>query len=266
MLLKLKNKAAGLLNRSSRAAYLMPRLAMYRFSCAKLPHYEALSASERALLKSPWYHDFGVLGVKTVQEPGIWRPNQIAKEKPLFDYIGKAVAACRAKKTPVAGIELFCADGFYGNYAVKAGADSLVGVDLDENNLAKARLMAKLLGHSGKASFEHRDVFQIDGTYDFGICAGGLYHISDPAGLLKLVARRVTGPLVIQTVYSLANSDPDYFETPAPGWTWGSRFSHARLVRMIEEAGWRIVESSMNELKANKRPEDMGSAYFLCTH
>ena len=92
---------------------------------------------------------------------------------------------------------------------------------------------------------------------------GGLYHISSPASLLQNLRSRVTGPLVIQTVYSLAKTAPDYFETPAPGWTWGCRFSHQRLLDMVRQAGWKILEESTNELKGNQRPEDRGSAYLL---
>ncbi len=265
MIKKVKNKIVGLKNRSGRFFYLLPRRAAYGlFYTGKIRAYPSLSSGEKKLLAEPWYHNFGVLGVRTVQEPGIWRANQIAKQKPLFSYISRAIEICHERGTGSEGVELFCADGFYGNYAVQAGADHIHGVDLDDKNLAKARLMSKLLDTAGKARFDHMDVYKIEQSYDWGICAGGLYHIADPAGLLKMLTHRIKGPLVIQTVYSLANDSPDYFETPAPGWTWGSRFSHAYLTRMIEDAGWKILESTTNELKGNKRPEDRGSAYYLC--
>jgi 2-polyprenyl-3-methyl-5-hydroxy-6-metoxy-1,4-benzoquinol methylase len=56
-------------------------------------------------------------------------------------------------------------------------------------------------------------VFDSQGPYDFGICAGGLYHISNPKELLMDLRQKVKKALVIQTVYSLANEDEDYFET-----------------------------------------------------
>ena len=264
MLTKIKNKAAGLTNRAARLFELLPKQAAYKFYVGRVPSYKTLLPAEKKLLNEPWYHDFSYFGIKTVQEPGIWKANQQSKEKPIFSYIDQAIAWCRQNGSPSRGVELFCADGYYGLYAVKNGAESVHGLDLDEKNLARAVLMAKLTGLSQKARFERRDVYTMDQTYDFGICAGGLYHISDPAGLLKLLSRQVRGPLVIQTVYSLANSSKDYFETPAPGWTWGSRFSYDYLRHMIEEAGWKIISETKNELLGNKRPEDRGSAYFLC--
>jgi predicted RNA methylase len=223
-----------------------------------------LNADEQETLSDLWYHDFACFGIKTVQEPGIWKKNQACKEGPLFSMIEEAVKSVKQRSESVKGVELFCADGFYGLYAVQKGAEHVHGMDLDEKNLKKATLIAKMLGYAKKTNFEKRDVYTLSGSYDLGICAGGLYHISDPAALLKLLKAHVHGPLVIQTVYSLAKTSPDYFETPAPGWTWGCRFSYDHLKKMIRDAGWKIIREEKNELLGNTRPEDRGSAYFLC--
>jgi hypothetical protein len=69
--------------------------------------------------------------------------------------------------------------------------------------------------------------------------------------------------LIVQTVVTLATEDDNYFETPAPGWTWGSRFSYGFLRREITKRGYRIVDTDRNVLTGNDRPEDRGSAYFL---
>jgi hypothetical protein len=64
-------------------------------------------------------------------------------------------------------------------------------------------------------------------------------------------------------VVSVANESPDYFETPAPGWTWGSRFSMAWLENTVRNLGGTIVDKHFNELEGNKNPRDRGSGYFL---
>ncbi len=138
------------------------------------------------------------------------------------------------------------------------------GIDVDRHALAKARLMTKLLRNQERASFLAQEVFELTGTYDFGICSGGLYHLPDPEDLLRSLKDKINTSLVIQTVYSLANEADDYFESPAPHWTWGSRFSYGYLLTMVENAGWRVVRSATNELAGNDRPEDRGSAYLLC--
>ena len=69
---------------------------------------------------------------------------------------------------------------------------------------------------------------------------------------------------MVQTVISLARCEADYFEAPAPGWTWGCRFSFDYLMDMLPGAGWRVVMTEENRLLGNKRPEDGGSVYLLC--
>jgi hypothetical protein len=64
-------------------------------------------------------------------------------------------------------------------------------------------------------------------------------------------------------VVSLATTDQAYYECPAPGWTWGNRFSVASFDAAIRRTGWDIVDRHFNELEGNDRPEDRGSVYYL---
>lgn len=61
----------------------------------------------------------------------------------------------------------------------------------------------------------------------------------------------------------MANDDPAYFETPAPGWDWGSRFNRRSFQRMVEREGYNVIDSAFNELTGNERLEDRGSVYYL---
>lgn len=234
-----------------------------------LPH--SLSPTRRLslpqlelLLDDPWYHDFSILGLPTPQRPGIFGPNQMAKQEPLFRFIDRAIALARARGPTVTGVELFCADAFYSNYAIARGADFMLGIDSDSPSLEKARLATTLLNHRSRLAFRQCDVFDLDSDHQFGICAGGLYHLTDPPMLLAKLASHVSVALVVQTVYSLANTSPDYFESPAPGWSWGCRFSYTYLLRMIAASGWSVLSAYRNQLLGNDRLEDRGSAYLLC--
>ncbi len=228
------------------------------------PRVLELSREEVRLLGKRWYHDYSPLGFRTPQGREVKRRNQQAKQPHLFRMIDAAIELCIEDGGRADGLELFCADGFFGNYAVRRGATSMVGVDLAERQLIQARLAAKILGLAGQARFERRDVFEIEGRYDFAICAGGLYHLSDPRSLLARLSGRVRRALVVQTVHSLARTEPAYFEAPAPGWTWGSRFSAGYLRSMLEETGWQVLDAVTSELPGNPRPEDRGSIYALC--
>ncbi len=222
-------------------------------------------------LGCPWYHDFAPLGRPTIQAEGIFGPNQAAKQNTLFYYIRRAIELCPEGRHRPTGVELFCADGFYSHYALQHGARHMTGVDLGEPqsagdpiHLRQAQAMTSLLGHSGRADFRRQDVHDVTGDYDFAICAGGLYHLSDPGLLLRHIHTHTHGPLILQTVYSLADRSPAYFQAPAPGWTWGCRFSVAYLMSMLRDSGWKVLDATNNELEGNTRPQDRGSIYALC--
>lgn len=232
--------------------------------------YRDLSADERQLLLSDdWYHDFGYFGVKTYFRDKVSRLNQESKQEVIFSLIDKAIDLCGDNNT-ICGIELFCADGFYSNYAIKKGVSKMTGIDIEMDEaggrgaLSYARLMSKILGHIENTKYENRSVFNINGSYDIVICAGGLYHISNPKELLESLKKHTKKALVIQTVYSLESNDESYFESPCPGWSWGCRFSYKYLINMVKSAGWVIAEERSNELKGNLLSRDRGSAYLLC--
>lgn len=213
--------------------------------------------------KQLWYHDFEVLGVKTEQKPGPYRLNQLAKQDIIFKLIDGAILLC-GKTKPITGVELFCADGFYSNYAAKKHRTRIRGIDLSEGYLKMAREVTKTLGNEERVTFTHCNVMDLRIDYDFGICAGGLYHISEPLTLLALLREYIRTALVIQTVVSLEHTEKDYFEEPAPGRVYGCRFSYDYLVKMVEACGWEIIEKHSNELGGNTWLKDRGSAYLLC--
>jgi hypothetical protein len=212
------------------------------------------------------YHDYSLFGASNTQLPGVYASNQAAKSPIIRAYIQLAIAKCRLHLAdPVSFTELFCADGYYTMAARHLGADRAIGIDNDRNgHLSKAPLIAQRLGLTG-VHFVQADVDELPTFEPTDIVAnlGGLYHISDPTKVLNesyALARRF---LIVQTVYSLANEDPAYFETPAPGWQWGCRFSYAWLKSRIDALRGRLIDHHINILEANPRPEDRGSAYFL---
>lgn len=222
-----------------------------------------MTRPELELFVQHWYHDFAPLGLPTPQRWGMFAPNQGAKQEPLCRLVADALRLVGDRPGSPTVLELFCADGFYAIYAAQHGAAAALGIDTDPVEIDKARLAAKLLGVPN-ASFDVADVLTSDARADVGICAGGLYHVTDPAALLARLRRQIDHALVVQTVFHLNRTEPDYFETPAPGLTWGSRFSYTYLLAMVEGSGWRIVSAERNELPGNDRPEDRGSAYLLC--
>jgi hypothetical protein len=89
------------------------------------------------------------------------------------------------------------------------------------------------------------------------------YHVSDPERVLRSsydLARRY---LIVQSVVSLANDDPDYLEAPAPGWDWGSRMNPVSFDAMVRDQGWNLLACHLNELPGNTELQHRGSVYYL---
>jgi hypothetical protein len=228
-------------------------------------------APTRAQLRSgkdgmQFFHDFSVLGLRLPQLPGMYALNQRAKEPLIVGYMLYAMGKLKARDVrPLTVGELFCADAYYSFVARRFGADRCDGFDNDrDGHLEQAHFAAALLNETN-VGIHKTDVFDMPADYQASIVvnAGGLYHVADPLRVLEQSFAMARDYLIVQSVVSLANEDETYFETPAPGWTWGCRFSFAFLRREIEKRGYAIVDSDRNVLTGNDRPEDRGSAYFL---
>ena len=215
----------------------------------------------------PLYHDYSFFGVHNKQLPGIFKINQQSKFPIIASYIALAVA--KSKKTTeslVSFTELFCADGFYAMLAIKFGCQQSIGIDNDRDNYfdRKAKKIAKRLKING-ITFLRGDITPTSNfeTTDIVANIGGLYHVTNPQEVLIMSYKMAKKYLIVQTVVSLATSSKEYFESPAPGWTWGNRFSKESFDFMIRSLNYTIIQSHFNELEGNDRPEDRGSLYYL---
>ena len=214
----------------------------------------------------PLYHSYRLFGFKNQQITGIFQPNQACKEPIILSYILLALAKCKTSSDmPVTFAELFCADGYYAMAARHLGASIAIGIDNNhDGHFTVAKKIADRL-EIDNCAFIEMDVNAIESMAPQDIVAniGGLYHVENPEEILDKsysLARRF---LIVQTVVSLASEAEDYYESPAPGWTWGNRYSRLSFKRLIESKGWHIIDSHFNILEGNDRPEDRGSVYFL---
>jgi hypothetical protein len=221
--------------------------------------------ADRPLL-GPLYHDFAWLGLPTAQFDEMHRLNQRAKAPVICAYVLLALAKLRSLGlSDISFAELFCADAFYAMFAARFGATRAVGLDNDrDGHLASAEAVRSTLGLAS-VSFERVDVERTPPHDGYSIVAnvGGLYHVADPLAVLRWSYDLAERYLIVQGVVSLATSDPEYFEAPAPGWTWGNRQSRESFDRMIRSQGWDVVDRTFAVLPGNDRPEDQGSLFYL---
>ena len=214
----------------------------------------------------PLYHEYSFFGVNNEQLPGIYELNQKTKAPIISAYIAYAIA--KSKKNIADSIsftELFCADGFYAMVASRLGCQRSIGIDNDKDkHFENAHIIAQRLNLEG-VEFKKEEIAPHSkfAATDIVANVGGLYHVDDPEKILKLSYRMANRYLMVQSVVSLATDSEDYFESPAPGWTWGNRYSRKSFDTMIKKVCPKIIDHHFNELEGNSRLEDKGSVYYL---
>jgi hypothetical protein len=214
----------------------------------------------------PLYHSYSFFGVDNEQLSGIHELNQKSKHPIIMAYIAYAIAKSKPNTTtPVSFTELFCADGYYAMVAAKLGCDKSIGVDSNKaGHFEKAPLILNRL-KLPNVEFIKEDITPTSTLLPTDIVAniGGLYHVDDPIKILELSYRMANKYLIVQSVVSLTNNDENYYVAPAPGWTWGNRFSKKSFDNVIKKLGYQVIDYHFNELEGNKRLEDRGSVYYL---
>lgn len=214
----------------------------------------------------PLYHSYRLFGIDNNQISDVYIKNQQSKEATISAYMCLALSKSRKRiADPVSFAELFCADGYYCMLARHFGYTTSVGIDNDrDNHFVAGREIAARLDISD-CNFVKEDINNIDRMEQVDVVAnvGGLYHVPNPEEILEKSYAMAKRFLIVQTVVSLANESEDYFQAPAPGWSWGSRYNPRSFDKMINSKGWNILDSHLNILEGNGRPEDNGSIYYL---
>ena len=155
--------------------------------------------------------------------------------------------------------------GFYAMVASRLGCNRSVGIDNDrDKHFKNAKLIAERL-NLNNVEFMKEEITPSSTFASTDIVAnvGGIYHMDNPEKILELSYKMANRYLIVQNVVSLALDDEEYFESPAPGWTWGNRFSRKSFDKMIKRICPRIIDHHFNELEGNDRLEDRGSVYYL---
>jgi SAM-dependent methyltransferase len=213
------------------------------------------------------YHEYTFFGFDNEQANEMFVQNQKAKGSIITAYTALAIAKTKEIKEEVSFAELFCADAYYAMVASRLGADEVYGVDNNKDQYADSKKLAAIAKKLDVQNFSFVDVdinkLSTKKKYDIVANVGGLYHVKEPEKILEKSYEIANHYLIVQSVVSLAGEDPEYFETPAPGWDWGCRYNRVSFDKMIRSKNYKIIDYHFNELKGNARPEDRGSVYYF---
>jgi tRNA (mo5U34)-methyltransferase len=144
---------------------------------------------------SPWFHNLHLPdGVQTAPDHPLgdfpsWKWQQIAPHLP-DDLSG------------VRALDIGCNAGFYSFELARRGAD-VVAIDIDEHYLRQARWAAARLDLLETIEFRQAGVYELARMrerFDLVLLLGVLYHLRHPLLALDIVAERLAGTLVLQTL------------------------------------------------------------------
>jgi len=220
----------------------------------------------------------------TIADLGPWFHNlhlpdgrQTAPEHPLGDFpafkwrqiedrLPADLAGARA-------LDIGCNAGFYAFQLAARGAEVLA-LDLDEHYLQQGRWAARYLDPEGRVEFRQGSVYDlvdVAGSFEVVLFMGVLYHLRYPLLALDVVAEKVGGTLVLQTL-TMPGSEP--LATPEdveiderkrllePGWPRAAFVEHklagdptnwwaadaACVEAMARSAGLRITAHPAHEI------------------
>jgi tRNA (mo5U34)-methyltransferase len=221
----------------------------------------------------PWFHNLHLPDGRQTAPDHPLGDFPAFKWRQIEDSLPQDLAGARA-------LDIGCNAGFYSFELAARGAEVLA-LDLDEHYLQQGRWAAQFLDPDGHIEFRQGSVYDlvnVEGSFEVVLFMGVLYHLRYPLLALDVVAEKVGGKLVLQT---LTMPDPDSPGTPEdveigereqllePGWPRAAFIEHklagdptnwwaaspACVEAMARSAGLRIAARPAHEFWICERDE-----------
>jgi tRNA (mo5U34)-methyltransferase len=213
----------------------------------------------------PWFHNLHLPdGTETA-------PDHPLGDFPAFKW-RQIAGSLPADLAGARALDIGCNAGFYAFELAARGAEVLA-LDLDEHYLRQGRWAARHLDPKGRVEFRQGSVYDlldVEGRFEVVLFMGVLYHLRHPLLALDVVAEKVGGTLVLQTLTmpgedaAGAPEDVDIDEREllrAPGWPRAAFIEHqlagdptnwwaadaACVEAMTRSAGLRIASRPAHE-------------------
>ncbi len=158
---------------------------------------ESQKAQMGAIPATSWFTQFIYRNGESPIHPNrALAENNEMKRAMVADWLAESVPGKRV-------LDLFSANGGFSVMAALAGAEEVVGVEYSEDRVRCGEFVAGTIRSSCRIAFKQGDVYEIasyfDGPFDVVLCLGGLYHIADPALVLRQIGSLTKERLILQT-------------------------------------------------------------------
>jgi tRNA (mo5U34)-methyltransferase len=158
---------------------------------------EGQKAAMAAIPATSWFTHFIYRNAESPSHPNAkLTDNNEMKQALIGDWLVESVKGKRV-------LDLFSANGAFAIMAAMAGAKVVVGVEYSEERIKCAEFVASTVRSNCKIEFKRGDVYSVndyfDAPFDVVLCLGGLYHVADPALVLRQIGRLTKERLILQT-------------------------------------------------------------------
>lgn len=158
---------------------------------------ESEKAAMAAIPATSWFTHFIYRNAESPTHPNMrFADNNEMKQALVQDWLVESVKGRRV-------LDLFSANGAFSVMAAMAGAEEVVGVEYSEDRIKCAEFVASTVRSNCRIEFKRGDVYKIedyfDAPFDVVLCLGGLYHVADPALVLRQIGRLTKQCLILQT-------------------------------------------------------------------
>jgi tRNA (mo5U34)-methyltransferase len=171
-----------------------------------IPPTSAAAALARELSEPPGWMYPWQLG-EGLQDPSL--PDELRRvHETRRDLIeGPARRALAGAGPGARALDIACNEGWFSHLLLEWGAAEVVGTDIRELNVRRARLVRDHLGvPEERMSLLDADLFDMTperfGTFDVVLLLGLIYHVEDPIGAIRRALALTRGILVIETQLS----------------------------------------------------------------
>ena len=149
----------------------------------------------------PWFYpfDFGG-GVRTISNVPPHVTDIFETRRQMLEGVVTAHFAGRLPQ--IRCLDIGCHEGFYSFAMAQLGVGRIMGLDVRQANLNKARFAAERLGHAGIA-FQQGNIEELDpaslGARELVLFLGVLYHLENPMRALRNLSAITSELCVIET-------------------------------------------------------------------
>jgi tRNA (mo5U34)-methyltransferase len=151
---------------------------------------------------APWFYEFdlGPIGRTESLLPADLKPIHLTRLEMVQTAIGLHFSPERLRG--IRCLDVGCHEGYYSVAAARLGTREVLGLDIREENLKRARFVARSLGLAN-VQFERCNVEQVSperfGKYELTFFLGLLYHVENPMLCLRNMASVTSELCVLET-------------------------------------------------------------------